>query len=109
VDWNPELQTLCNRINAWKLQRQKIRGCRVGSRYLQRVLLSADLTPEAVNLPMVEALLAQRKNFKAYKLAHKEHIASRESWLLQLACSKSQDNGTSEEQHKKSLISIEKQ
>jgi hypothetical protein len=109
VEWNPELQTLRNRMNAWKFQRRKIRGCRVGSRYLQRVLLSADLTPEAVNLPMAEAILAQQENFKAYKLARKEHIASRESWLLQLACSKSQDDGTSEEQHTKSLISIEKQ
>jgi hypothetical protein len=81
----------------------------VGSGYLQRVLLSADLMPEAVNLPMAEAILAQRENFKASKLERKEHIASRESWLLQLSRSKSQDNDTSEEQHKKSLISIEKQ
>lgn len=90
VDWNPELQTLRNRIHAWKLQFRKIKGCRVGSSCLNRVLLAAELTSEAVNLQMAEVDFAQKTNFKAYKLARKDHIASRDSWLLNLARSKSQ-------------------
>jgi hypothetical protein len=58
---------------------------------------------------MPKAILAQRANFKAYKVAKKEHIASRETWLQTLARSKSTADGKSEEQHTKSLITIEKQ
>jgi hypothetical protein len=43
VAWYPELQTLRNRILVWNLQTRKMRGCRVGSRYLSRAILAAGL------------------------------------------------------------------
>jgi hypothetical protein len=109
VDWNPDLGILRSRILAWNLMLSKMQGCRVGSQYLQRSITAADLPEGTFNIPLPKAILAQRANFKAYKLAKKEHIASRETWLQTLARSKSTDDGKSEEHHIRSLISIEKQ
>jgi hypothetical protein len=109
VDWNPDLSTLRDRILAWNLQTRKLRGCRVGSKYLTRSIKAANLPAETSALSSLEAAAAKKANFKAYKVAKKDHIASRELWLQQLARSKSQDDGKSEDQHIKSLISVEKQ
>jgi hypothetical protein len=109
VDWNPDLQVLRHRITAWNLVTKKLRGCRVGSKYLLRVIKKTDLVSGSFDLSLSDAILAQRANFKEYKLARNTHEASRASWLQQLARSKSQDDGKSEDQHMELLISIEKQ
>jgi hypothetical protein len=71
VEWNPDIQVLRNRITAWHLQLRKLRGCRVGSQYLSRVILSTDLPPGSLNVSLPSAVVAQRANFKAYRLAKK--------------------------------------
>jgi hypothetical protein len=93
VEWNPDIQVLRNRITAWHLQLRKLRGCRVGSQYLVRIILSTDLPPGSFTVSLLSAVVAQRANFKAYRLAKKDHVSSRESWLQTLARSKSQDDG----------------
>jgi hypothetical protein len=55
------------------------------------------------------AVLAQRANFKAYKVARRNTWRHVESWLQALARSKSQDDCKSEDQHIKSIIAIEQQ
>jgi hypothetical protein len=109
VDWNPEIQTLRQRITAWNLLTKKLRKCRVGSKYLRRVIAAADLPSGSYELTLDEAVLAQRANFKAYRIARKSHVESRSTWLKQLADSKSQQGGKAPAKHLKSLISIEKQ
>jgi hypothetical protein len=107
VAWYPELQLLRNRILVWNLQTCKIRGCRVGSKYLSRAIQASELPATTSALSLVSAVVAQRANFKAYQSTRKDHIASRESWLFTLAWSKSQDDGKPEEQHRDYLVSIE--
>jgi hypothetical protein len=86
-----------------------MRGCRVGSKYLSRAIQAVELPATTSALSLASVVVAQRANFKAYQSAKKDHIASRESWLFTLAQSKSQDNGKLEEQHRNSLVSIERQ
>jgi hypothetical protein len=75
VDFNPEINLLRNRILAWNLQISKLQGCRVGSRYLQRSIVSAELPPGSFKLSSLsKALAAQKVNFKAYRLAKKTHV-----------------------------------
>jgi hypothetical protein len=109
VDWNPDLQVLRNLILAWKLKISQLSGCRVSSRYLIRCIQDAYLPSGVFETSLLAAKLASKVTFKAYKAAKKEHIVSRESWLSQLAQSKSQDDGKSADNHAKSLITIEKQ
>jgi hemerythrin-like domain-containing protein len=87
-----------------------MRGCRVGSKYLSRAIQAAELPVATSALSLANAVVAQRANVKAYQAAKKDHIASRELWLFTLARSKSQDDGKpAEDQHRNSLVSIERQ
>jgi hypothetical protein len=99
VDWNPEIQILRQRITAWNLLTKKLRNCRVGSKYLRRVIAAADLPSGSYDLTLDEAVLAQRANFKAYRIARKSHVESRSTWLNQLADSKSQQDGKAPVKH----------
>ena len=84
VDYNPEINLLRKKSLAWNLQIRKLKGCRVGSRYLSRCLKDADLTPGSSSLLLPAALTAQKANLKEYHKAKKDHVDSRVSWLQQL-------------------------
>ena len=105
VDFNP----LRCRILAWNQQASKLRGCHVGLRCMQRSIMAAGLPPGSFDLSLAGALLAQKANMKACQPAKKTHVAARVSWIHALACSRSQEDGKSEDQHIKLLIMIEAQ
>jgi hypothetical protein len=60
VDWNPEIQTLRQRITAWNLLTKKLRKCRVRSKYLRRVIAAADLPSGTYDLTFDEAVRNER-------------------------------------------------
>jgi hypothetical protein len=109
VDYNPALNLLRNRILAWNLHISKLQGCRVSSRYLQRVIVSAQFPSRVLPLSLSKALIAQKANFKEYQLAKKTHVSARVSWLRSLARARSDSDGKTEANHYSSLIAIEQQ
>jgi hypothetical protein len=110
VDFNPEINTLRSRILAGNLQISKLQGCCISSCCLQRAIVSANLPLGSFDLSLSGALSTKKANFKACKAAKKNHVSARVSWLHSLACTRSsQDDGKTEDQHVKSLITIEKQ
>jgi hypothetical protein len=109
VDYNPDLNILRNRILAWNLQISKLQGCRVDSRYLQRSIVSADLPLGSFSLSLPKAILAQKANFKACRLAKKTHVSARVAWLRSLSLARSEEDGKSATNHYSTLVAIEQQ
>jgi hypothetical protein len=79
VAWYPELQLLHNHILVWSLQTQKMRGCRVGSKYLSRAIQAAELPATTSALSLVSDVVAQQANFKAYQSANREQCSAQGS------------------------------
>jgi hypothetical protein len=93
---------------AWNLQISKLQGCRVDSRYLQWSIVSADLPLGSFSLSLMpKAILAQKANFKEYRLAKKIHVSARVAWLRSLSLARSEEDGKSATNHYFILIAIE--
>jgi len=81
VNFNPDMNTLRSRVLAWNLQVSKLQGCQAGSRHLQRSIVAADLLADRFALSLPAAILAQKANEKACRIAKKDHVSSRISWM----------------------------
>ena len=110
IPWSPKLQRYRDTILIWSmmLKKRQPKPRKISDRKLRRLLLRSDITdaysktPEEIRTLLNEAYIS-------YKKAREDASAWRDEFLVGLASSRADHNGTDKETELKQLRTIEKQ